>query len=345
MGLFDLFKRKPAAGLAEPAQPPSDAAADSPVQASAPVAVAPGKLRAALNRTRAYFSAAFSSDPAALADEGYWADLQEALVLADTGTDLAAELTAVIRREMANRGLVRRSDVPMVAADIIAALLEQARPAPQLAPDQLAVIMLVGVNGTGKTTLSAKLSARLVGAGRKVLLAAADTFRAAATEQLKVWATRTGAEVVAGQAGADPSSVVFDAVRAALARGMEVLIIDTAGRLQTKQNLMAELSKTARTVEKALDGAPASIARVLVLDGTVGQNALSQAELFNECCSLDGLAVTKLDGTAKGGAVLAVVRRLGLPVLYLGVGETSDDLLDFDPREFALSLVSGAGQA
>lgn len=345
MGLFDLFKRKPAASPAEPVQPPIHAAPDAPVQASAPVPEAPGRLRAALNRTRAFLSAAFASDPAALADEGYWADLQEALVLADTGTELAAELTAAIRREMANRGLVKRAAVPEVAAEVIAALLEQTRPAPQLAPDRLAVIMLVGVNGTGKTTLSAKLAARLVGSGRRVLLAAADTFRAAATEQLKVWAARTGAEIVAGQAGADPSSVVFDAVKAALARGMEILIIDTAGRLQTKQNLMAELAKTARTVEKALDGVPASIARILVLDGTVGQNALSQAELFNECCSLDGLAVTKLDGTAKGGAVLAVVKRLGLPVLYLGVGETAEDLLDFDAREFALGLVSGVGQA
>lgn len=344
MGLFDLFKRKPSA---VPAQPPGDNPASETRADASPVKspASPSRLRLALNRTRAYLSAAFTNDPSALTDEAYWTDLQEALLLADTGNEFAEELAAGIRREMANRGLVRRADVPLMAADVIAALLTKVRPAPQLPPDRLAVIMMVGVNGTGKTTLSAKLAARLVGAGRKVLLAAADTFRAAATEQLRVWAERAGAEIVAGQAGADPSSVVFDAVKAALARGTEILIIDTAGRLQTKQNLMAELSKTARTVEKALAGAPASIAHILVLDATVGQNALSQAELFNQCCSLDGLAVTKLDGTAKGGAVLTVVRKLGLPVLYLGVGEGMEDLLDFDAREFALGLLSDAGQA
>jgi fused signal recognition particle receptor len=343
MGLFDLFKRKPFHSVEPPdASASQPSAADEHLAAASTPASEPGKLRRALNRTRAFLSAAFSSDPSLLADEAYWEELHEGLVLADSGTALAAELVAGIRREMSNRGLVRRVDVPAVAAELIAALLRQVRPAPQLPPDRLAVIMLVGVNGTGKTTLSAKLAHRLTLSGRRVLLAAADTFRAAATEQLRIWAGRIGADIVAGEAGADPSSVVFDAVKAALARDIEVLIVDTAGRLQTKQNLMAELSKTTRTVEKALDGVPASIARILVLDGTVGQNALSQAEMFNECCVLDGLAMTKLDGTARGGAILAVVRKLRLPVLYLGVGEGVEDIEDFDAREFALSLVSPA---
>jgi len=197
--------------------------------------------------------------------------------------------------------------------------------------------MLVGVNGSGKTTLAAKLAHRLRLEGRRVLLAAADTFRAAATDQLRIWAQRAGVEIVSGQEGADPASVVFDAAQAATARNVEVLIVDTAGRLQTKKNLMDELGKVARTVDKACPGA--NVAHVLVLDATVGQNALSQAALFNEACALSGVAITKLDGTAKGGALLAVVSRLKVPVLYTGVGEKLEDLLDFDPAEFAAGLL------
>jgi len=298
----------------------------------------PSKLRAALNRTRAFLAAAFATDPSGLVDEEYFEGVAESLVLADVGVELAEQLAASIRAGMAEQGLVRQADVPAVARRVIVELLETATSTPQaLGSAQLAVVLLVGVNGSGKTTLAAKLAYRLVKAGHDVLVVAADTFRAAAVEQLKVWAERVGADVVAGQQGADPASVVYDAALAAQKRGVQVMLVDTAGRLQTKSNLMAELSKVARTIAKACP--EAAIAHLLVLDATVGQNALSQAMLFNECCRLDGLAITKLDGSAKGGAVLAVVDKLQVPVLYLGVGEQPEDLLDFDARAFANNLV------
>jgi len=354
MALFDLFKRRKPLTAADEPQPAADEpqpVADEPQPAEATATAPPpapqrGRLRTALNRTRAFLAAAFATDPTGLVDEDYFDELTDALVLADVGSELAAQLTARIRRTLGDRGLVRKADVPAVARDVIAALLTALpEPAP-LDPARLSVILLVGVNGSGKTTLAAKLAYRLRQEGRSVLLAAADTFRAAAVEQLQIWAARAGVEIVSGQTGADPAAVVFDAAQAARARGTEVLIIDTAGRLQTKHNLMAELEKITRTVDKALGGTAdsgqgAQVAHILVLDATVGQNALSQALLFNECCPLTGLAVTKLDGTAKGGALLAVVDRLRVPVLYAGVGETLNDLLDFDPQEFAAGLVDG----
>jgi fused signal recognition particle receptor len=304
---------------------------------AAPAVPAVSRLRAALNRTRAFLATAFSADPGLLADDGYFEELEDALVLADVGAELARELAGRIRRTMAERGLVRRGGAPGVAREVLAAALRDVREPEALKPEALSVLLLVGVNGSGKTTLAAKLAHRLRAAGLRVLLCAADTFRAAAVEQLRIWASRAGVELVAGAQDADPASVVFDAAQAAQARGMQVLIVDTAGRLQTKHNLMAELSKIARTVEKSCPGA--DVAHILVLDATVGQNALSQAVLFNECCALSGLALTKLDGTAKGGAVFAVVQRLRVPVLYVGVGEKLGDLLDFDAEEFVSGLL------
>jgi len=329
MGLFDLFKKKPAPE-AEAEQP---AAAAPPEQTDKRA----GRWKKALNRTRAFFTAAFATDPEGLVDEEFYDEVLDALVLADVGMELGDTLTARIKDRMREEGFVKKADVPRVLRAIVAELLGDVRAPQPLDPGRLSVIMLVGVNGSGKTTLAAKLAHRLKGEGQNVLLAAADTFRAAATDQLKVWAGRVGVDIVAGQEGADPASVVFDAAQAAAARNAEVLIVDTAGRLQTKKNLMDELAKVVRTVEKACPGA--NIAHVLVLDATVGQNAVSQAELFNEACNLSGLAITKLDGTAKGGALLAVVDRLRLPVLYTGVGETPEDLLDFDAHEFAAGLL------
>ncbi len=329
MGLFDLFKRKPAAADEEPQPFPVDSAVDE--------AAAPSRLRGALNRTRAFLTAAFATDPAGLVDEEFYDELVDAFVLADVGTKLAQALTAAIKDGMQVQGLVRRADVPRVARQVIAALLSEAPEPAALDPAQLSVVLLVGVNGSGKTTLAAKLAHRLRSRGRHVLLVAADTFRAAAVDQLRVWAERAGVEIVAGQEGADPASVVYDAAQAARARGVEVMLVDTAGRLQTKKNLMEELGKVSRTVAKACPGA--NIAHLLVLDATVGQNALSQALLFNEACRLSGLAVTKLDGTAKGGALLAVVDQLHLPVLYAGIGESLEDLVGFEPREFAAGLL------
>jgi len=332
MGLFDLFKKKKPEAPAD-VEPPEQPAQQLPPGAEEPQS---GRWRTALNRTRAFFTAAFATDPEGLVDEEFYDEVLDALVLADVGSELGTELTEQIKDRMKAEGWVRKADVPRAARRVISELLTDVRQPQPLDPGQLSVIMLVGVNGSGKTTLAAKLAYRLRLEGRRVLLAAADTFRAAATDQLRIWAARAGVDIVSGQEGADPASVVFDAAQAATARRSEVLIVDTAGRLQTKKNLMDELGKVARTVEKACPGA--SIAHILVLDATVGQNALSQAELFNEACELSGAALTKLDGTARGGALLAVVRRLRIPVLYTGVGEQLEDMLDFDAAEFAAGL-------
>jgi fused signal recognition particle receptor len=290
-------------------------------------------------------TAAFAADPEQLVDEDYFAELMDALVMADVGVELAQGLIAQIEREMHDRGLVLRRDTTKVARDVLLAKLTRVKAPPPLEPGRLNVIMLVGVNGNGKTTLAAKLAHRLKAEGRKVLLCAADTFRAAAVDQLKVWADRVGVDIVLGQTGADPASVIYDATTAARARGTEVLLVDTAGRLQTKHNLMAELQKIGKTVEKAFqgaDGAPLEAPRItnlLVLDATVGQNSLSQAQLFNEACELSGVALTKLDGTARGGGALAIVDLLKVPVLFAGVGEGLDDLLDFDAADYVASLL------
>jgi fused signal recognition particle receptor len=321
MGLFDLFKSKRK-------ENGEDAEASRP---------ASSRMRVALNRTRAFFTTAFATDPEGLVDDEFFDELTDALVMADVGAELACELSVRIAEGMKEQGLVRKADVPRIVRQEIKAVLNAAPQPRALDPGQLSVILLVGVNGSGKTTLAAKLAYRLKNEGSRVLLAAADTFRAAAVDQLRVWAQRVGVDIVAGQEGADPASVVFDAANAASSRQCDVLIVDTAGRLQTKKNLMVELGKVARTISKACP--KANVINILVLDATVGQNALSQAELFNETCELSGLALTKLDGTAKGGAVLAVVRQLGIPVLYVGVGEQPEDLVDFDAGAFSSGMI------
>jgi fused signal recognition particle receptor len=198
--------------------------------------------------------------------------------------------------------------------------------------------MVVGVNGSGKTTTIGKLSARYISKGNKVLLAAADTFRAAAVEQLSIWAERTGVDIITTEYGADPAAVAFDAVSAGLSRGVDVIIIDTAGRLHTQKNLMEELKKVKRVISKKLPEAPHEV--LLVLDATVGQNGLSQAKVFHEALGVTGIVLAKLDGTAKGGIAVAISSELGVPVKLVGVGEGIDDLIDFDPDEFVSALVS-----
>jgi fused signal recognition particle receptor len=205
-------------------------------------------------------------------------------------------------------------------------------------PPPPAVIMMVGVNGTGKTTTAGKLAAYFRKQGKTVLLCAADTFRAAAIEQLEVWARRTGVEMIKTKQGGDPSAVLYDALQAAKARHIDVVVIDTAGRLHTKHNLMAELDKMRRTAQKIVPGAPHEV--LLVMDATTGQNGLQQARLFTESSGVTGIVLTKLDGTAKGGIAVAIARELRLPVRYVGVGEKVDDLLPFDSRVFVDSLLS-----
>ncbi len=263
-------------------------------------------------------------------------ELEYALITADIGVKTATEILDQIRLRV-DRKLI--DDVGELKNLIRQSLLEilQAndRPVPRVAAPP-AVVMVVGVNGAGKTTTIGKLARRYQDEGRTVLLAAADTFRAAAIEQLEVWGTRTGVDVIRQQQGSDPSSVVYTAVDAARARKVDYVIVDTAGRLHTKENLMAELEKMRRTVKKLIPEAPHEV--LLVLDATTGQNGLEQARRFTETSGVTGIVLTKLDGTAKGGVVVAISRELGLPIRYVGVGEKVDDLLPFDPESFINSL-------
>ena len=274
----------------------------------------------------------FSPDPKALDA------LEEALIAADVGPVTAAELVAAVRAEAGRRDAGESDVVRRVLKSEIEKRLSVPGPAVGTpAPGQPRVVLMVGVNGTGKTTTAAKLAARAAAAGGKPVLAAADTFRAAAIEQLEVWAERIGIPLVKHRPGADPAAVVFDACATAKARGADLLLIDTAGRLHTKHNLMEELSKIRRIAGREIEGAPHEV--LLVLDAVTGMNGLAQAREFLRAAGVTGLVLTKMDGTAKGGVILAIVRELAIPVRYVGVGETVEDLLDFDPAGFASALI------
>ena len=266
-------------------------------------------------------------------------DLLEEIEAILLQTDVGVETTLRIIDGLRDRAVDRRTRNPedlmgLLREEMTDILGDASVPDADRRPH---VIMVVGVNGTGKTTTAGKMAARYAGEGKKVLLAAADTFRAAAIEQLEVWARRAGADIIRHQHGSDPSAVVFDAMQAALARNSDVVIIDTAGRLHTKDNLMEELKKIKRTLGKRLDGAPHEV--LLVLDGTTGQNALSQARVFSEALGgLTGIALTKLDGTARGGIVFAIGVQLAIPVKLIGVGERIEDLQDFDAHAFVDAL-------
>lgn len=263
-------------------------------------------------------------------------ELEYALITADIGARTTSEILERIRQQV-DRHLVgdARELKSLIRQHLLEILESTERPLPKVT-DPPAVIMVVGVNGAGKTTSIGKLTRRLQSEGRGVLLCAADTFRAAAIEQLEVWAQRTGADLIRQQSGADPSAVAFDAVQAAKARKIDYLIIDTAGRLHTKTNLMAELEKMRRTISRVIPSAPHEV--LLVLEATTGQNGLEQARKFTETSAVTGIILTKLDGTAKGGVVVAISRELNLPIRYVGVGEQIDDLLPFDPEQFVSSL-------
>ena len=297
-----------------------------------------GKLRAGLARTQERLAERLGAalDRPATLDETTLSDLEEALVAADLGVATTALLLDRLRERLRRSDLGREGRLRELPAEEIERLLREAPAAPAEGGFPR-VTLVVGVNGAGKTTSIAKLARRELDAGRSVLLAAGDTFRAAAIEQLAVWGGRLGVEVVRQEAGSDPAAVVFDAVRAARARGVDHLIVDTAGRLHNKEHLMAELAKVRRVIDRE---APDRIVRtLLVLDATTGQNALVQARAFLAAAAVDGVLLAKLDGTARGGMVVAVARELRLPVLFLGVGERAEDLVDFDPAEFASALV------
>ena len=264
-------------------------------------------------------------------------DLEATLIGADLGTTTTREVLDGLR-EKADRKQIRDvNELKRLLKEQLLAILTTANSAPvQKVDGTPEVILVVGVNGTGKTTTIGKLSQVFRGQGKNVLLCAADTFRAAAIEQLEVWGHRTGTEVIKTKAGGDPAAVLFDALQAAVARKTDYVIVDTAGRLHTKTNLMAELEKMRRTAQRIIPGAPHET--LLVMDATTGQNGLQQARQFTGAAGVTGIVLTKLDGTAKGGVVVAISRELGLPVRYVGVGEKTTDLLPFDPNEFVDSL-------
>ena len=265
--------------------------------------------------------------------------LETALIQADLGPRAAERIVAAVAAGAGGAATPTLDRVRETARSVLREILSTGPPAPAV-PQPPRVILVVGVNGGGKTTTAGKLARRLGGAGGKVVLCAADTFRAGAGEQLRLWAERVGAEFVGHRPGADPSAVVFDAAAAALARGADALIVDTAGRLHTQDPLMRELEKIVRVVGRRIAGAPHEV--LLVLDATTGQNGVSQARQFVNAARVNGLVVTKLDGTAKGGVAVRIVQELGIPLRYIGVGEAPDDLLDFDPEEFLEGLLPSA---
>lgn len=272
-------------------------------------------------------------------DEAALEEIEETLVAADIGVETSVHLVDTLKRAREHAaGAQCQAAVSGILSDEIGRILnEAAEGAPARPTVGPFVIMVVGVNGVGKTTTIGKLANRFTSVGDKVLLAAADTFRAAAGEQLSIWAERAGADIVAGHGGGDPASVAYDALDAAVARGADVLIVDTAGRLHTQKNLLAEIAKIKRVLGKRLPGVPHEI--ILVLDANTGQNALAQARLFNETLGVTGIALAKLDGTARGGIVVAIARELHIPVRYVGVGEGIDDIEAFEPEAFARALV------
>jgi fused signal recognition particle receptor len=270
-------------------------------------------------------------------DEETLEDLETSLLVADLGPELTEEVMRAVRAKGAGAGETLRETV----REALRPALPQPTPVDGSARSRPHVVFVVGVNGGGKTTTVGKLAHKEGEAGRKAIVVAADTFRAAAIEQLERWAERSGAELIKQRDGADPAAVVFDALKAAGARGTDTVLVDTAGRLHTKTNLMAELGKLARIAGREVTGAPHEV--LLVVDATTGQNGLAQAQEFTRVAELTGVVLTKLDGTAKGGVALGIFRRLGVPIRYVGVGESVDDLLEFDADAFLEGLLGPAG--
>jgi fused signal recognition particle receptor len=295
------------------------------------------RLREGLRRSQEYLSGGLQAvlEPDRPIDETLWEELDELLVAADLGAAMAADFVNRGREEVMYGTVTRADQLRPVLRRFLVETLGAARPLALEAKPS--VVLMLGVNGSGKTTTSAKLAAALKADGRHVMLAAADTFRAAAIEQLEAWGQRIDVEVVRQAAGSDPAAVVFDAVKAAMARSADVLIIDTAGRLHTKSNLMDELGKLKRVIQRQVPGAPHE--SLMVLDAPTGQNGFAQAKMFHETIGLTGVALTKLDGTAKGGIVVRIVRELKLPIALVGVGERIEDLQPFDPARFVDALV------
>ncbi len=296
------------------------------------------KIKAGLAKTRDALSDSwndlFSGDTEI--DDDFYDELEECLILADLGVETAGKATAALRKAVREQHITQAEEAKAALRKILAEMVSVGSPELDLSTTP-SVILVIGVNGVGKTTTIGKIAKQLCDQGKKVLLVAGDTFRAAAADQLEIWAERSGADIVRQHEGADPASVVYDGIQSAKTRDVDVIIVDTAGRLHNKQNLMNELNKISRIVERELPNAAREV--LLVLDGTTGQNGLIQAKQFKEIAGVTALAVTKLDGTAKGGIVIAVANTLQIPVKFIGVGEKAEDLMPFVAEDFVNALL------
>ena len=296
------------------------------------------KIKKGLEKTRKSFSESLESilNTGAPADEDFLEELEETLILADLGMETVMKVMDEIRGSIAKRDMVTTTDVSKGLKKMLKEILNVGSTELDLSTKP-SVILVIGVNGVGKTTTIGKIANQLTSQGKKVMLVAGDTFRAAAADQLEIWAERSGASIIRQTEGADPASVVFDGIQSAKAKGSDVVIIDTAGRLHNKANLMNELNKISRIVNRELPDAAKEV--LLVLDGTTGQNGLIQAKTFKEIAGVTAIAITKLDGTAKGGIVIGVADALKVPVKFVGVGEQVDDLMPFNANEFVDALI------
>ena len=295
------------------------------------------KIKAGLAKTRDALSDSWNDlfSGGTEIDDDFYDELEESLILADLGVETATKATAALRKAVREKRITQAEQAKEALKEILADMVSVGEPELNLSTHP-SVILVIGVNGVGKTTTIGKIAKQQVDAGKKVMLVAADTFRAAAADQLEIWAERSGASIVRQHEGADPASVVYDGIQSALAKDVDVLIIDTAGRLHNKVNLMNELNKIRRVVDRELPRACKEV--LLVLDGTTGQNGLIQAKQFKEIAGVTAIALTKLDGTAKGGIVIAVADVLQIPVKFIGVGEKEDDLMPFNAEEFVKAL-------
>ena len=295
------------------------------------------KIKQGLAKTRAAFSSTLEDvfSNADAIDDDFFDELEETLIMADLGMDTVNKLMTELRRQVKRRELTTPEEVKENLKQVLCDMLEVGSTELDLSTTP-SVILVIGVNGVGKTTTIGKIAKQLTEQGKKVTLVAGDTFRAAAADQLEIWAGRSGAGIVRQHEGADPASVVYDGIQSAKAKGSDVIIIDTAGRLHNKTNLMNELNKISRIVNRELPNAAKEV--LLVLDGTTGQNGLIQAKQFKEIAGVTAIAITKLDGTAKGGIVIAVADALGVPVKFVGVGEQADDLMPFVAKDFVEAL-------
>ena len=295
------------------------------------------KIKQGLSKTRDALSNTLGSIfSGSEINDDFYEELEESLILADLGVETSVKAAEMLRKKVREDHLKTAQEAKTALKEILVQMLSQGDTALNLSTTP-SVVLVIGVNGVGKTTTIGKIATRFVNEGKKVLLVAADTFRAAAADQLEIWAQRSGADIVRQNEGADPASVVFDGIHAAKARNSDIILIDTAGRLHNKQNLMNELGKISRIVERELPGAAREV--LLVLDGTTGQNALLQAKQFKEVAGVTAMAITKLDGTAKGGIVIAVADSLQIPVKFVGVGEQADDLMPFEAEPFVEALI------